>query len=81
MRFIILVFLIYLLYRLVRGFLGLGKKLERSEEGGTIDEMVQDPFCKIYVPIRDAKRRVIHGREYFFCSDECADKFKKQISQ
>ncbi len=81
MRLIILAFLIYLLYRLFRGFFGPGKRLERSENGGVIDEMVQDPFCKTYIPLRDARRKVIDGREYFFCSNECADKFKKEISQ
>ncbi|RLA92514.1 MAG: transcriptional regulator [Deltaproteobacteria bacterium] len=76
MRLIILALLGYLLYRLVRGLFQQGKRITRTENGGIVDEMVQDPVCKTYIPLRDAQRRVIGGREYFFCSKECADKFE-----
>jgi len=76
MRLIILAVLGYLLYRLIRGLFKSGKKISKAGNGGVIDEMVQDPVCKTYIPLRDARRRVIGGREYFFCSKECADKFE-----
>ena len=69
----------YLLYRvLVRAF-GFRLDVDRNEPGGIIDEMVQDPVCKTYFPLRDARRKVIQGKEYFFCSEECADRFQKEI--
>jgi uncharacterized protein len=76
MRLIILALLGYLLYRLIRGVFKSGQKISRTENGGVIDEMVQDPVCKTYIPLRDAQRRIIDGREYFFCSEECADRFQ-----
>jgi YHS domain-containing protein len=39
--------------------------------------MVQDPSCKTYIPKRDARRKVIEGKEYFFCSKDCADRFEE----
>ena len=56
----------------------MNKKIRKTENSGVIDEMVKDPFCDTYIPVRDAKRRVINGREYFFCSEACADKFQKE---
>ena len=81
MRFLILIFLGYLLFRIIKGVLGAGTQVEQSENGGPIDEMVQDPYCKTYIPLRDARRYVINGTEFFFCSKECAEKFKKSINK
>ena len=78
MRLIIFAILAYLLYRILRGLFGSGQKTKNTEKGEVIDEMVKDPFCNTYVPQRDAKRKVIDGKEYFFCCEECAHKFQKE---
>ncbi len=75
-RFIILALLGYFLYRTIKGVFRSNKKIDRSVDGGVIDEMVQDPFCKTYIPRRESIKRVIDGNEYRFCSDECASKFE-----
>ncbi|HBF42911.1 MAG TPA: transcriptional regulator [Desulfobacteraceae bacterium] len=80
MRLLIFAVLGYLLYRILRGFFTYDQKLRKGKDSKVIDEMVQDPFCKTYIPLRDAQRRVIGGKEYFFCSKECADKFEKKIN-
>ncbi len=80
MRLLIIAFLFYLLYRLLRGWIAPRKKFQRNDNPGAIDEMVQDPFCKTYVPKREAKRKVIKGKEYLFCSEKCAEKFEKESS-
>ncbi len=81
MRIIILAVLGYLLYRILRGLFTTGKKLKKSPNTGPIDEMVQDPFCQTYIPLRDAQKKIINGREYFFCSNECADNFEKTMKK
>jgi uncharacterized protein len=81
MRLIIFAILAYLLYRILRGIFGSGQKIKNTEKGGVIDEMVKDPLCNTYIPLRDAKRKVIDGKEYFFCSDECANKFHRENSK
>lgn len=50
----------------------------KSDTDGVIDEMVQDSICKTYMPLRDAQRRIIDGREHDFCNVQCADRFEKQ---
>lgn len=71
--------LIYILYRLVKGIVGAGQKIEhgRREGGEVIDEMVQDPQCGTYIPRQRAVRRRIKGEERYFCSEECAEKYEK----
>ena len=69
----------YFLYRVLGRVFRSSLDMDRSEPSGIIDEMVQDPVCKTYFPLRDARRKVIKGREYFFCSEECEDRFQKEI--
>ena len=71
--------LIWLISRVLARLLSTGPRT-RSESPGeaSIDEMVQDPRCGTYVPVRDAHRRVIGGTEYRFCSKECADAYEAQ---
>lgn len=77
-RIILLAVLAYVLYRLVKGVFSPRTKIDRRKAGGVIDEMVQDPFCKTYIPRRESVRKVIEGEEYLFCSNECADKFESE---
>lgn len=82
MRILILILMAYVAYRLVRKYLGpgqpSGQRTDPPPEAGSIDEMVQDPFCKTYVPRRTAYRRIVAGREHFFCSEACADRFERE---
>ena len=78
MKLLIFAFLAYLLYRLVKGVFGPRQEIDKGMNGGVIDEMVQDPYCETYIPRRDSVMRHIEGKEYFFCSTECASKFKSE---
>ena len=78
-RFILFAILFYLLYRLIKSFWGTAKQIHKNRSTtGVIDEMVQDPFCKTYIPRREAVKKVIKGNEYFFCGKECADRFESE---
>ena len=78
-RLLIFVLLAYLLYRVLRSLVGPALKHAKRTADGTIDEMVQDPSCLTYIPLRDAKKKVIEGQTYYFCSAECCGKFEKEI--
>jgi uncharacterized protein len=78
LRLIVFGILAYVLYRVVKGVFSPKAKVHRGSPQGFVDEMVQDPFCKTYIPRRDSVRRVIQGQEIFFCSDDCADKYEAQ---
>ena len=80
-RVLILAGLAYLLYRVLKGTFGTQEKIDRRRSDGVIDEMVQDQHCKTYIPRREAVRRVIKGREYFFCGKACADKFEREFKE
>ena len=78
LRLIVFGLLAYLLYRILRGLIAPSLKSGRQDSGGVIDEMVQDPSCRTYIPLRNAKKKVIMGKAYYFCSDECCEKFEQE---
>ena len=79
LRILIFAFLAYLFYHAVKKIFGSSKEIQRgSGSGKVIDEMVQDPSCKIYIPMREAVRKVRGGKTYFFCSEACASKFESE---
>ncbi len=81
LRLLIIVLFAYLIYRVVRGFILPALKSGKTNAVGSIDEMVQDPFCKTYIPLRDAQKMAIEGKEYFFCSQECYEKFEGEMKK
>jgi uncharacterized protein len=67
--------LVYLISQLL-----FPKRRARPETGrqartAVAEEMVRDPVCQLYLPRAEAIRRKVQGREYFFCSPGCLDKF------
>ena len=78
MRIIIYVILAYILYRIVKGVFSPSRKIDGGKSNGVIDEMIQDPSCKTYIPRRDAIKKIVAGQEYFFCSEKCAYQFESE---
>ncbi len=78
-RFLIFALLAYLLYRILRGLIEQALRSGNRRSSETVDEMVQDPSCQTYIPLREAKRKAIMGRDYYFCSKECCEKFEHKI--
>ena len=62
MRFIIYLVLAYVAYRVLKAVIRPKDRISRSENGGVIDEMVQDPQCKTYIPRRQAIEKTIDGK-------------------
>jgi len=70
---IILLLLSYSIFRyLMKDMTGRAKKINRESEP---EELVQDPYCKTYIPKRSALRKKVSGRNYYFCKQECLEKF------
>lgn len=40
-------------------------------------EMVQDPACGLYLPKENAVRARVGGETRFFCSDQCAERYRR----
>ena len=80
LRLLIIAALVYFLYRIfTRWMVGhsasSGRSVDRREAGAIDDIMVKDPQCEVFFPKNEAVRARIGGRELFFCSTECRDKF------
>ena len=79
---LLLTILYYLLRQMFRGFnTSIQNGQGNSSKSGPDDEqdqMIQDPVCHIFVPRRIALIELIGGREYCFCSKECAGKFRDE---
>jgi YHS domain-containing protein len=81
-RWIILFIVLYLAYRVLKGYLFPPKLSRRDPPKEINDEMVQDPVCQVYMPKRQA---VIlsepNGSVRYFCSTKCRDAFVKEAAQ
>ncbi len=77
-RLIFYTILAYFVLRVFRFFLGIGKESIPSAERPTkkiSGVMVKDDICQTYLPKENAIRELKGGKEYFFCSRECQNKF------
>jgi uncharacterized protein len=81
MRFLIILALILILYYLFKGLFRSGggdeSRPRRPTDGATDvgHELVKDPYCQTYIPKDTALRARIGGKERFFCSRECMEKY------
>lgn len=82
MRLIIILVLIYLIYRLMRNVYPQVKKGYREgmakSDTTVLDEMVKDPVCQVYLPKKQAISEKMGNEWYFFCSEECRKKYKEK---
>jgi uncharacterized protein len=39
------------------------------------EELIQDPYCKTYIPKGSAVKKRIGGKDYYFCNKECLRKY------
>ena len=82
LRILVLVFLFYLLYRLLtKG----GQKEGRVSAGGrknqplSHDVLVEDPECHVYIPRGQAVTLLDKGTTHYFCSDTCRQKYAEKL--
>ena len=77
LKFLILIAATYLIYRILRKKpIDSGRpSAQRPVDGEGADLMVQDPYCGTYFPKRDAVHARLHGKDLYFCSQECKENF------
>ena len=85
MRLLILLGVIYLCYRALKSWMLQGRSSQKTVFGNTAGEiddvMIKDPFCEIYFPKKDGVHLRIDGKDLYFCSKECRDKFVEKYSK
>jgi YHS domain-containing protein len=76
MYYAIVAYVIYSIYKFIKN---LGRPRSRPSEPARLSGvMVKDEACQTYLPRNEALRDVIDGREYFFCSKDCRQKFLEE---
>lgn len=73
MRFLILLLVGYLVYRMVRAKVAP----EIEKESAATTETFQDPVCGVYLSEADAVVGNMEGKRYHFCSIGCLQRFEK----
>jgi len=72
MKFLILIVLGYLAYRMLRA-----KLAPVIEKEPIVSETFQDPVCGVYISEADAVVGNMEGKRYHFCSIGCLKQFEK----
>jgi len=70
--------LIYMGYRIVTMFRRMKSQEGRAyrvDDAPKGEDLVQDPFCKTYVPKSQAYVKEIDGKPHYFCGKECFEKY------
>ena len=83
-RFFIYMLLFYLGFKVVRSILNPGSKgagrMFPSKPGEIDDIMIKDPVCNVYFPKREGIHLREKGKDLYFCSVQCRDKYLKQTT-
>lgn len=68
----------YVLYQLIKGFLRKNRAStpRRTEEMETF----RDPVCGVYVTREDAVMGKLGGKNIYFCSTECLEKYRQDCT-
>ncbi|MFB0565952.1 MAG: transcriptional regulator [Candidatus Aminicenantaceae bacterium] len=68
-----LAYLGYFIYRFFKALSGVRKTQNSTPRLSGV--MVKDEYCNTYLPKEDAIKEIAEGKEYYFCSNECRQKF------
>jgi YHS domain-containing protein len=78
-RFILLILLLFMLYYILLNFLtNILRPRKTMTQGSGAEELVQDPYCQIYIPKRSAVKKRIAGSMRYFCNQECLKNYLKR---
>ncbi len=69
----LIAYLVYLVYRFFKAINQGSKQPRINKQPSGI--MVKDESCNTYLPKEDAIRVQYEGKDYYFCSQECKQKF------
>jgi YHS domain-containing protein len=79
-RLIIVLLCFYLVFRLIRHVMGQspimpGPVSQKPMDDGVDNVMIQDPWCNVYFQKKEGVHLRHKGKDLYFCSAECRDKF------
>lgn len=69
----------YLIYKFVKSALfskpSPARRVRQQAAGQIDDIMIKDPYCETYFPKRDGIHLKFEGKDLYFCSADCRDKY------
>jgi len=73
----LIIYFIYLVWKFIRrpNKKPPSQAQSRTQAKRLPQMMVKDETCNTYLPIEEAIKETYQGREYYFCSGECRQKF------
>ena len=84
-RIIILFVVGYVFYQALKSWIFPSSDRSKPVDGKTFGEiddvMIKDPFCEAYFPKRNAVHLNVGGKDLYFCSVECKDKYLATLSE
>ena len=81
LRLIFYVLFIFIAYRVFKWALKLldsGKSdplIHGDHQKPAVDDLVKDPVCGVYVPVRTAISTMAGGKQVYFCSENCRKRY------
>ncbi len=78
-------FIIYLVYKLVKWIILSPVLKGRDMSGHQVsarqgEDLVEDPYCHMYVPLSQAYKASIDGQYVYFCSQKCFEQYTEEQS-
>ncbi len=77
---IILILLTVMFFMVRRALRDWGQSKSEQATPGK-DVMIQDPVCKMYVAAGTAVVEDVGGKNYYFCSQDCARHFRREVTK
>lgn len=75
-RLLFSILVVYVFYKVIKFFQALGNQRQpRRQPRRPSSLMVKDEMCNTYLPKEESIREIHEGREHFFCSAACRQKF------
>ena len=79
-RFLIFFIVGYVIYKIIKSIQRGKPFVVQNDKNKTTaalgEELVEDIYCHTYIPISQACKKEIAGKEHYFCSKECSEKYK-----
>ena len=72
---------IYIFYIIWKFLSSLTEKKEEPTQKIVKENLVKDPICGLYIPESKAIKLQVKNKNYYFCSDECKNKFMKELKK
>lgn len=81
-RIILILILLYLMYRVLRRIFGLETRrvtpLKSRKDGeSAMEDLVEDPVCHTYLPVSKAIVWEGEGSKKYFCSEACLKTYRE----